>query len=60
MEPADSVTIDTKITMVKVPTKPFQGQKPGTSGLRKKVSYLPALYFPDHINYYLLIPFPSW
>jgi phosphoglucomutase len=28
------------LTAKTVPTEPFQGQKPGTSGLRKKVRYI--------------------
>ena len=30
-------TIEESITIQKIPTKPYPGQKPGTSGLRKKV-----------------------
>jgi phosphoglucomutase len=33
-----SVTIQGPIPVHRVQTKPFEGQKPGTSGLRKKVA----------------------
>lgn len=32
------------LTVNTVSTKPFEGQKPGTSGLRKKVSLLSNLH----------------
>ncbi len=40
MESSSQITISDQVNLQKVSTKPFSGQKPGTSGLRKKVNYL--------------------
>lgn len=39
------------LTVSTVPTKPFEGQKPGTSGLRKKASPVFLLFLLENFSY---------
>lgn len=43
-----SVSIDEPIPILRVPTKPWEGQKPGTSGLRKKVSVFQQPHYVEN------------
>jgi phosphoglucomutase len=43
-----SITIDDPIHLLRVPSKPWEGQKPGTSGLRKKVTVFQQQHYVEN------------
>jgi phosphoglucomutase len=41
---SNTIAINTQINITRIETKPFEGQKPGTSGLRKQTK----IFSQDH------------
>jgi phosphoglucomutase len=48
MESSSQFTISDQVNLQKVSTKPFSGQKPGTSGLRKKVKEVQQQHYLEN------------